>query len=121
MRSDVHPELGKELEALLALGFRHENAIAKILGTIDHLFVEAPRDTDIPSNWALLPYADAGVSRSLDLRCIDSNDGLITVIVAIREDVFYVLSANRATKQGRRIAVKAAATRIDDLSWANPD
>lgn len=128
MLSDAHPDLHAELEGLANSGFKYECAIGKIFGKIDALFIETEPDTDIASHWSVLPYADAGISRTWNLRCIDSDDGLVTLLCAMRElltpsgreDVLLLLSAGKATKRGRAAAVIKAGQRVSDVSWARP-
>ena len=122
MRIAIHDRLQLELEEVANRGFAYEAAIGMTVGMIDDLFVEAPPDADLNDNWNLLPYADSTkLSRKLDLRCIDSDAGLVTVICTVRSGVLYLLSAGLATKAGRAVAITAAVERVSDLSWAMPE
>jgi len=117
----VHPDLQLELEFLANLGFSYEYSMGALFGLIDNLFRGSVTDAVASQNWAMRPLADNGLSVPLDLRCIDPDDGRITLIATTRGNILYLLSAGQGTNAGRASAIRDAAARVVNLSWAQPE
>jgi hypothetical protein len=64
-----------------------------------------------------MPPADQGRDRGLDLRCIDPDDGRITLIATLRGRTLYLASAGLATTKGRAAAVLSAIKRVSVPDW----
>jgi hypothetical protein len=121
MRTSIHPGLDAELEILANRSFRHESAVARILGSLDDHFVEVGADIEAQQNWLALATCNGSRAVQLDLRCVDSPDGLVTLIVARQDDVMLLLSAGLGTLKGRAAAVERSVVRMSDLSWVSPE
>jgi hypothetical protein len=113
----IHPEFDQELEALANRGFNYEVSIGRALAMIDDRFVNPEEGIDPQENWVALPPADQGRDRGLDLRCIDPDDGRITLIATLRGRTLYLASAGLATTKGRAAAVLAAIKRVSVPEW----
>ena len=113
----IHAEFEREMEVLADKGFGFEESIGRVLAIIEDRFVNPEEGVDPKVNWGLLPPADQGKDRGLDLRCIDPDDGKITVIATRRGQKLYLVSAGPATTKGRAIAVLAAIKRASNLDW----
>jgi hypothetical protein len=112
----VHPQFQVELKALADGGFRYEDSIGRVLAIIDERFV-SPEEADPLESWASLPSAQAGRADEFDLRCIDPDDGRITLIATLRGRTLYLISAARATVTERAAAVRVAIERVSDRTW----
>ena len=113
----IHPEFAQEMEGLANRGFNYEVSIGRALAMIDDRFVNPEEGEDPQANWAALPPADQGRDRGLDLRCIDPEDGRITLIATLRGRTLYLASAGPATTKGRAAAVLAAIKRVSVPDW----
>lgn len=119
-RCAMHPDCMTELQNLAARGLRYEASLGRTLARIDDLFLEIADDSNrsAQENWNLMPTAVPGAHADLDLRCIDPDDGRITVIARVVDDGLYILSADIGTRRGRRDATDRAALRGRNLTWA---
>jgi hypothetical protein len=113
----IHREFEQEIEALADRGFNYEVSIGRALAMIDDRFVNPEEGMDPQASWVALPPADQGRDRGLDLRCIDPDDGRITLIATLRGRTLYLASAGLATTKGRAAAVLAAIKRVSVPEW----
>lgn len=113
----IHPEFEKEMEALANRGFNFELSIGRALAMIDDHFVNPAEGIDPKERWLAMPPADQGRDRGLDLRCIDPDDGRITLVATLRGRTLYLASAGPATTKGRAAAVLAAIKRVSVTEW----
>jgi hypothetical protein len=113
----IHPEFEKEMEALADRGFNDEVSIGRALKMIDDLFVNPKEGIDPKDSWGSMPPADQGRDRGLDLRCIDPDDGRITLVATLRGRTLYLASAGLATNKGRAAAVLSAIKRVSVPDW----
>ncbi|HKB90404.1 MAG TPA: hypothetical protein VKC60_07785 [Opitutaceae bacterium] len=113
----IHPEFEQEMEALADRGFNFEVSIGRALKMIDDLFVNPEEGIDPKESWLSMPPADQGRDRGLDLRCIDPDDGRITLIATLRGRTLYLASAGLSTNKGRATAVLSAIKRVSVPDW----
>jgi sugar (pentulose or hexulose) kinase len=117
---EVHPKFEEEMETLANRGFPYERSVGRFIAVIEDRFLYPEEDVDPEENWQALPDAEQGRAKELDLRCIDPDDGLITVIATWRKGRVYLASAGLATTKGRAAAVQAAIARVSDSAWCPP-
>jgi hypothetical protein len=117
---EVHPQFEVEMDELSDLGFQYERSVGRVISMIEDRFLYPEDDVDPAANWQALPEAEQGRAKELDLRCIDPDDGHITVIATWREQRLYLASAGLATVKGRAAAVQAAIARVADPTWCPP-
>jgi hypothetical protein len=117
---EVHPKFEEEMDALADQGFKYERSVGRVIGIIEDRFLYPEGDVDPEENWQALPDAEPGRAKELDLRCIDPDDGQITVIATWRKGRVYLASAGLATVKGRAAAVQAAIARVSDPAWCPP-
>ena len=117
---EVHPQFEVEMDELSDLGFQYERSVGRVISMIEARFLYPEDDVDPAANWQALPEAEQGRAKELDLRCIDPDDGHITVIATWREQRVYLASAGLATVKGRAAAVQAAIARVADPTWCPP-
>lgn len=119
----MHPQCYIELQALASRGLRYEDSIGRTLARIDDLFgdLQADADRTAPENWAIMPVAVPGLYKELDLRCIDPDDGLITLVARVEGDILFLLSSDLSSKHARVRAAHRAAERCLNLDWADPE
>lgn len=122
-RIALHEKCDAELKELAARGLKYEGSIGRTLARIDELFADYDADDDrtASENWKQLPTAVPGLFRDLDLRCIDPEDGRITLVARVEGDVLYLLSAGLSTRAARQRATQRAAERSRNLDWAKPE
>lgn len=113
----VHPEFEQEMESIANRGFNYEVSIGRALKMIDDLFVNPEEGIDPKESWLAMPPADQGRDRGLDLRCIDPDDGRITLIATLRGRTLYLASVGLATNKGRAAAVLSAIKRVSVPDW----
>lgn len=113
----IHAEFEREMEGLADRGFNYEVSIGRALKMIDDLFVNPEERIDPKESWQAMPPADQGRDRGLDLRCIDPDDGRITLLATLRGKTLYLASAGLATNKGRAAAVLAAIKRVSVPDW----
>ena len=117
---EVHPQFEVEMDELSDVGFQYERSVGRVISMIEARFLYPEDDVDPAANWQALPEAEQGRAKELDLRCIDPDDGHITVIATWREQRLYLASAGLATVKGRAAAVQAAIARVADPTWCPP-
>jgi hypothetical protein len=121
-RIALHPDCAEEMNTLASRSLRFWQSASRAIAKVDKLF---GKDLDevqsAAENWATMPRPVPGQFEDLDLRCVDPEDGLITVIARVQEDVLYILSADRATRSGRYRAATRAHARGRTLDWADPE
>lgn len=122
-RITMHPECFAELQALAGRGLKYEDSIGRALARIDELFgdLDLSSDRTARQNWALMPIPVPSLHGEQDLRCIDPDDGLITLIAQVQGDVLYLLSADLSTRNARYRATQRAQARARNLDWADPE
>jgi hypothetical protein len=121
-RIALHADCATEIDALASRNLRLWQSASRAIAKVDKLF---GRDLDAgqaaAQNWTFMPKAVPGQFEELDLRCVDPEDGLITVIAHVSGDVLYILSADRATGGGRYRAATRAFERGRTFDWADPE
>jgi hypothetical protein len=122
-RITMHPECYAELQALARRGLKFEDSIGRTLARIDDLFgdLDPSSDRTARQNWELMPIPVPSLHSEQDLRCIDPDDGLITLVARVQADVLYLLSADLSTRNARYRATQRAAERTRNLDWADPE
>jgi hypothetical protein len=116
----THPDLEGEIERLADKGFKYEDSIGKLFALIDMGFVVPGERVDPLQQWKLMPIADSGKAEMLDLRCIDPDDGKVTLIATLRGRTLYLASVAQATRRERAGAVRRAIERVSDAGWCPP-
>jgi hypothetical protein len=122
-RIALHEKCDGELRELASRGLKYESSIGRTLARIDELFGDLDPDDErtAAENWGRMPTAVPGLFRELDLRCIDPDDGRITLIARVEGDVLYLLAAGLSTRAARQRATQRAAERSRNLDWAQPE
>ena len=122
-RITMHPECSSELQALAGRGLKYEDSIGRTLARIDELFgdLEPGSDRTARENWTLMPISVPSLHNEQNLRCIDPDDGLITLVARVQDDVLYLLSADLSTRNARYRATLRAQARTRNLDWADPE
>jgi hypothetical protein len=87
---EVHPQFEVEMDALSDLGFQYERSVGRVISMIEDRFLYPEDDVDPAANWQALPEAEQGRAKELDLRCIDPDDGRITVRDLARAEIVFL-------------------------------